>query len=631
MGYTIGDKQVAQALVRAGREQPWTDRYGSARITEPGGIFMRTQIVKLDAAAPEPDTDGVLTITTGMKRRVEITEEDETETRTLETTDEPTDGINLEETPISPQTQTFLTTDVYNQRFLLAIPPSEVFGTLKQRWVAGQKALIGLSAGFSISGETEAEMYAAPVVLAEELAADTQVTCRFIKSLGEWRFFVETGSGTEGGILTASGNALEGFGTHEGRTVWATQLSAASDDVRVYRTVAVLHDQPAIASDDETPWLVFPTEMTGVWDRPTHVRGNHFRASDGKIYLKSDFGLIYTKNGTDYHPTFQTFNTMDCWRAAENGPFLYADGYGKWMDGDLGILHESPSQENWGATGGRYGGDNIQDLGFAEKSKPYWECATTYGVYEPRNGATGTLTFGLPTWTVPDDGGTQTFRRSWKKTDGHWIYEGVVTCDAIEYVDITWQTGPERWVLGVLGSELRGWYESATELTTNGTAVFTFAVNPQEDKTFTPAGILRGWERTGGEIVYSTERDAYEIAHTPVAWWSLSAGTASGIEFTFTFHAPEGSEVTGQPQTVTLAEILDRTQNIVYDAPNEQFLIGTIGDPDGWWTAPESDFQTPVTFAFTPADREDLTFTFREYIDGNNTEEIWYITPEIIT
>ena len=77
--------------------------------------------------------------------------------------------------------------------------------------------------------------------------------------------------------------------------------------------------------------------MTGVWDRPTHVRGNHFRANDGKIYLTSDFGLIYTKNGTDYHPTFQTFNTMDCWRAAENGPFLYADGYGKWMDGDLGI------------------------------------------------------------------------------------------------------------------------------------------------------------------------------------------------------------------------------------------------------------------------------------------------------
>ena len=206
-----------------------------------------------------------------------------------------------------------------------------------------------------------------------------------------------------------------------------------------------------------------------------------------------------------------------------------------------------------------------------------------------------------------------------------------MTCGAIEYVDITWQARPRRWVLGVLGSELRGWYESATELTTNGTVVFTFAVNPQEDKTCTPAQILHGWERTGGEIVYSTERNAFEIAHTPVAWWSLSAGTASGIEFTFTFHTPEGSEVTGQPQTVTLAEILDRTQNIVYDAPNEQFLIGTIDAPAGWWTAPESDFQTPVTFAFTQADREDLTFTFREYIDGNHTEEIWYITPEIIT
>lgn len=73
MGYTIGDKQVAQTLVRAGREKPWTDRHGSARITEPVGIFMRTQIVELEAAAPEPDSDGVLTSTTGMKLRVEIT------------------------------------------------------------------------------------------------------------------------------------------------------------------------------------------------------------------------------------------------------------------------------------------------------------------------------------------------------------------------------------------------------------------------------------------------------------------------------------------------------------------------------------------------------------------------------
>lgn len=163
MGYTIGDKQVAQTLVRAGREKPWTDRHCSARITEPVGIFMRTQIVELDETAPEPDSDGVLTITTGLKRRVEVTQEDETKTLTLETTDEPIDGINLEETPISPQTQTFLTTDVYNQRFLLAIPPSEVFGTLKQRWVTGQKALITLNAGFTIRGETEAEMDAAPV------------------------------------------------------------------------------------------------------------------------------------------------------------------------------------------------------------------------------------------------------------------------------------------------------------------------------------------------------------------------------------------------------------------------------------------------------------------------------------
>jgi len=556
MGYTIGSKEVAKTLIRAGRERPWDDRHGSTKIHEPVGIFMRTQVVELEEDAPEPDADGVLTATECTKKRAETDEE--TEQTTLETTDETTDAMNIELPPIAKETRVLTTTDVYNSRFFLAIPPSEVFGTLKSQWQTGQSATITLDEGFSISGETEVEMDPAPVVIAEVLDAETPVTCRYIKTLGEWRFFPPAGGDDrETAILTASGNALNGFGTHQNRTVWATQLSAASDNVQVYLTVAVAHDQPAIASDDETPWLVFPTSMTGA-TAPSYVRGDKYMAN-GLIYNKSDFGTVYTKSGTDYHPTFQMFNGQDCWRATENGPFLYYDGFGRWMDGDLGIIHADPPEQDPQATGGIYGAPTISELGFILKSKPYWSSTSTYGVYKPQNGASGELVFGLPTWVVTDDEGEQTFSRSWKKTDGYWTYNGSVTIDEMEYTNIIYKTDVTSWVLGTYNSESRGWYASENEPSTTQNTTFTFEVVAHDDKTATPAQLLRGWEATNGEIVYNTDHAAYEIAHTPVAWWSLAAGSVSGVSFTFAFQAPEESEVTGQPLTITLAEILDHT------------------------------------------------------------------------
>lgn len=58
----------------------------------------------------------------------------------------------------------------------------------------------------------------------------------------------------------------------------------------------------------------------------------------------------------------------------------------------------------------------MRALSFKEKNGLSGKCVV--GEYEPRSGATGSLTFGLPIGTVPDDRGTQTFHRLWKKTAG---------------------------------------------------------------------------------------------------------------------------------------------------------------------------------------------------------------------
>ena len=640
-GYKIKDRQTAQTLVHAGRETPWKKRSQTTSMAEPVGIFMRTQLVELESAAAEPDEEGKITVTDAIKKRVDWDDANENPEPSLATTEDTTDVINIEQTPISSDSPVLMTTDVYNTRLLMGVQPSEVFGKLSGRWNGSPTAVIQLDEHFTILGKHEVEMKPAPTVTADELPDETPVTCRFIKSLGEWRFFPPTGDGTDSqtAVLTVSGSALGGFGTYDSKTIWATTLSAATRYLASYRTIAIVYDQTAIASESDLPWLRFPTTMPEE-QGTLYVRGTYYRTDEGldaqdryRIYAKADYGEIYLNQyGNEFKDTFCRFNSLKCYSDGM-GDWLYHDGFGKWMEGSiLGLIHQEPPADDPTATGGVYGADTIQDLGFTAKAKPYWTCDDEYGIYEPKNGATGTFQFGLPTWEVTDNDGTQIFARSWKPVGIRWDYLGTVTIDSIEYKDIRWDNG--KWILGTRGSELRGWYESSTEPDPDSDVDFEFKINIKTNKTATAAQILRGWEHANGEIVYEQTRQAYEIASTPVAWWALAAADISEISYTFDFHVPQDSTVTGEPKTVTLAEILNHTwneTNIIYDESSQQFRIGTLDDESGWWTCDESDLQTSLIFAYRATDRADLTFTFKEYIAGDFSEEIWYITPEVIT
>ena len=653
-GYKIKDRQTAQTLVHAGRETPWKKRSQTTSMAEPVGIFMRTQLVELESAAAEPDEEGKITVTDAAKMRVDWDDANENPEPSLATTEDTTDGINIEQTPIAKESPVLMTTDVYNTRLIIGLQPSEVFGKLYGRWNGSETALIQLDDGFHIRGKDQVEMKPAPTVTVDELPDETPVTCRFIKTLGEWRFFPPTGDGTDSqtAVLTVSGGALRGFnswehgswGPYEGKTIWATTLSAATRSLDNFRTIAIAYDQPAIASESDLPWLLFPTSMPEESNSVyMYVRGRYYRTYEWynnepdqyRIYDKEDYGEIYLNQyGVEFKETFCYFNYNKCYYDGM-GSWLYYDGFGKWMEGNaLGTIHQQPPENDPGATGGVYGADTIQDLGFSKKVKPYWTCETAYGIYEPKNGASGTFQFGLPTWEVTDDNGTQIFARSWKPAGIRWDYLGTVTIDEIDYKDVRWDGHAGEWILGIRGSELQGWYASATEPAPDADVEFEFKINIKPDKTATPAQILRGWEHSHGEIVYKQTLDEYEIASTPVAWWALAAEDISQISYTFDFNVPQDSNVTGESKTVTLAEILDHTwneSNVTYDAAAHQFRIGTEDDENGWWTCDESELQTSLTFSYRAADREDLMFTFKEYIAGDFTEGIWYFTPEVIT
>lgn len=193
MGYTIGDKQVAQTLVRAGREKPWEDRHGSARITEPVGIFMRTQIVELDETAyAERETGDSSENPTEHTPARCLRRKWDDDHHLVE--DEGTlDAYNIEQTDLPQGIQVVCTTDTRNQNLLLAIPPSEVFGVLADDWSGGSSAEITLTDGFLVNGKGTLIAKAAPT-LPESLPEGTAVTCRFVKAKNDWFFFRPAGA-----------------------------------------------------------------------------------------------------------------------------------------------------------------------------------------------------------------------------------------------------------------------------------------------------------------------------------------------------------------------------------------------------------------------------------------------------
>lgn len=61
MGYTIGDKRVAQVLVEAGKKRPWIEKGTRAGMDDPAGIFSRAKIgIVAETILPSVQTsDGI--------------------------------------------------------------------------------------------------------------------------------------------------------------------------------------------------------------------------------------------------------------------------------------------------------------------------------------------------------------------------------------------------------------------------------------------------------------------------------------------------------------------------------------------------------------------------------------------
>jgi len=61
------------------------------------------------------------------------------------------------------------------------------------------------------------------------------------------------------------------------------------------------------------------------------------------------------------------------------------------------------------------------------------------------------------------------------------------------------------------------------------------------------------------------------------------------------------------------------------------WILGTYGSSEGWHEAPEASFDEVFTFTHGPVPRREIEVAFDQYAEGNFSQEIWHITPEILT
>jgi len=513
---------------------------------------------------------------------------------------------------------------------------SELFGTLESSWSRGDDTpqSITLDAGFERSGSV---FTASPApTLSEDLPAGTAVTCRFIKAVGKWFFFRPSGGGTVSAVLSASGTALGGFGTHGGKSIWATQLALGSEPVDFYRSTAVLSTVKAVGSGGDEPWISFPTAMTGSPESVSHVRGNWYR-SGGEIFLKKDIGTVYVYENTLFYPVFQKLNGADIWKS-DDSRWVYFDG-NVWTIGyTLGRVADTSSDletQPWAAS--------FSDLGLSLYQKPIWRCDTVYGVYHCAGEED--ILFGVPQFTASISDGSirksTPFVRSLKRDqNGYWKYSGSVTIRSdsqdFEYSDISRVSNVSGlWTLGRFQDPVSGWYESREELSADsGISVpFTFTV-VEKDPLYVSADDL-----FSGDHRELFEDDGFFcFRDDAVSRWSLSAEDCER-EFIFTFNAPD-DETSGEDLTVTLHQIMRQEldpaphkETVVNENGTSEtlWILGTYGSSEGWHEAPEASFDEVFTFTHGPVPRREIEVAFDQYAEGNFSQEIWHITPEILT
>jgi len=575
----------------------------------------------------------------------------------------------LESTNLPEDARVLALTDTFNQTFLMTLNPSEVFGTIDAAWTntdMESAVSITLDDGFTVHGESTLEAYPSPT-LPESLDADTPVTCRFIKSKGAWFFFRPDGAGLCHTTVTCSGDALYGFGTHsDGKQIWSTQLAASvtSADVGSLNITAVSATKQAVGSDDNTPWIEFPTTMrdgSGNIDTTVkYVKGNFYWTTGNVIYNKEDFRSGYVKNGQVYRDTLFTFNSQPLYKYSNL--YLYNDGYGKWMCGTLGIIHSDNDP----------GANTITGLGFTEYSKPYWSCSTQYGVYQPQNGASGTKQFGLPQWnsargTVPAGDNTTapaqmpTFTRSIKQdANNHWIYRGKMeltitgTTKKFTYNNIKYDSNGHVWILGNINDKKSGWYECSSEPSTGTATTCVFHVLSKSNKSERITNLLlnrsTGFNLSQINTVTEGSVTIYFIRDTNVARW-VANNTTLNTNITFNFSKPEGStEPTQSNLSFSMKTYIDNdlvipdsvfptgwtgTKSISLwtdSSSNEYVLIGSKTDEKGCWSLKVSDYTNTLAMTHGAVPRANITLTFNQYVALNtDKEQIWLISPEILT
>ena len=345
---------------------------------------------------------------------------------------------------------------------------SELFGTLDEAWnLEEEERKITLLEGYSHDGEDSMLAWPAPT-LETQLEAGKVVNIRYVEQAGKWFFFARTESGAAAVRVTASGTALGGFGIHEGKRVWACTLAAGSLPVDVYSTPAVEEQKTAYFFDGKECWTPLPVNMTDFYGNSisdvAEVAGDLFRsAEDGRIYKKEDFGTVYTAKGLKFLPTFQRLNNADVWKS-EDGTYIYFDRQYWVVTPDFGYIVADPDTEE------RDFSSVLSDVAQLF-SKPYWESGSgKFGIYEPKNGASGTVQLGSEWWTGPQN--AEFFQVPELDENENFQYSGEMTIGGKVFSGIRWD-GSGVWVIGTKNAP-DGWYEAGSFSKDSSPAVFRF-------------------------------------------------------------------------------------------------------------------------------------------------------------
>lgn len=389
----------------------------------------------------------------------------------LDGTPEEMRSFSVSRTNISENVNGVMVSDGFNQNIFLPETPSEVFGKLESAYSPEKKdepQTVRLDDGFLVNGEDSLDALCAPTISGQSFDAETAVCCRFNTAAGKWFFFAPNEGGGAAVRVTASGTALGGFGIHDGKRVWACTLAAGSLPVDVYSTPAVEEQKTAYFFDGKECWVPLPVAMTDFYGNlisdVAEVAGDLFRsAEDGRIYKKEDFGTVYTAKGLKFLPTFQRLNNSDVWKS-EDGTYIYYDRQYWVVTPDFGYIVADPDTE------ARDFSSELSDVAQLF-SKPYWESGSgKFGIYEPKNGAAGTVQLGSEWWTGPQN--AEFFQIPELDDNENFQYSGEMTIGGKVFSGIHWD-GSGVWILGTKNAP-DGWYEAETFSKDSSPAVFRF-------------------------------------------------------------------------------------------------------------------------------------------------------------